>query len=207
MSAGEVLWRGKSKIRDLKDRYRFALGLPPAVPSYNETIKTDRGICLSDFRVGEWTREGANDQEIEWLKEVVARANKILEHRFSFFNLQDHYLGDPIDWNKDHESGKHAPLCFSPSIDYRDFRVTGDAKIVWEPNRHHQLVVLGRAYRVTGNIHYAEEIVEQIESWLEQCPFGMGMNWRSPLELAIRLINWVWAIDLIRDSGIVTPEF
>lgn len=33
------------------------------------------------------------------------------------------------------------------------------------------------------------------------------MNWRSPLELAIRLINWVWAFDLIQDSGAVTPEF
>ncbi len=32
------------------------------------------------------------------------------------------------------------------------------------------------------------------------------MNWRSPLELAIRLINWVWAIDLIRDSSLVTPS-
>ena len=27
------------------------------------------------------------------------------------------------------------------------------------------------------------------------------MNWRSPLELAIRLINWTWAIDLIAGSG------
>jgi hypothetical protein len=33
------------------------------------------------------------------------------------------------------------------------------------------------------------------------------MNWRSPLELAIRLINWVWAIDMIRESGLVTGRF
>jgi len=33
------------------------------------------------------------------------------------------------------------------------------------------------------------------------------MNWRSPLELGIRLINWVWAIDLIRDSGLFSGPF
>lgn len=33
------------------------------------------------------------------------------------------------------------------------------------------------------------------------------MNWRSPLELAIRLINWVWAIDLIRESGLYSGDF
>lgn len=29
------------------------------------------------------------------------------------------------------------------------------------------------------------------------------MNWRSPLELAIRLINWVWALELVRPARVV----
>ena len=82
--------------------------------------------------------------------------------------------------------------------------MTGDCKLVWEPNRHHHLVVLGRAYRATGDVRYAQAVVEQLQSWLDQCPFGHGMNWRSPLELAIRLINWVWALDLIREAGLLT---
>ena len=32
------------------------------------------------------------------------------------------------------------------------------------------------------------------------------MNWRSPLELGIRLINWVWALELIRPSGAISSE-
>jgi hypothetical protein len=82
--------------------------------------------------------------------------------------------------------------------------VTGDAKLVWEPSRHHQLVVLARAYRATGRAEYAAAVCEQLESWLDQSPFGFGMNWRSPLELAIRLINWVWAIDLLAGSDAMT---
>jgi hypothetical protein len=96
---------------------------------------------------------------------------------------------------------------FAPAIDYRDYSVTGDAKLVWEPSRHHHLVVLGRAYRATGEVRYAEALVRQLESWWDACPFGRGMQWRSPLELAIRLINWVYAIDLVQPSGLVSGRF
>ena len=78
--------------------------------------------------------------------------------------------------------------------------------MVWEPARHHQLVVLGRAYQASGDTRFAHEVVAQIESWIDQCPFGRGMHWRSPLELGIRAINWVWAYDLIRDSGAFGDE-
>jgi len=56
-------------------------------------------------------------------------------------------------------------------------------------------------------VKYAAAVVEQIESWIAQCPFGFGMNWRSPLELAIRVINWTWAIDLIADAGVLSDPF
>jgi len=42
---------------------------------------------------------------------------------------------------------------------------------------------------------------------MAQNPFGFGMNWRSPLELAIRIINWTWAIDLIADAGVLSHQF
>jgi len=32
------------------------------------------------------------------------------------------------------------------------------------------------------------------------------MNWRSPLELGIRIINWVWCLELIRPSGAISEE-
>jgi hypothetical protein len=81
--------------------------------------------------------------------------------------------------------------------------VNGDCKLVWEPNRHHQLVVLGRAYRASGDVRYAAALRDQLVSWLDQNPYGYGMNWRSPLELGVRLINWIWALDLIRESKLI----
>jgi len=207
MTPAEMAWRLRAALRDTTDRHRFTRGLYPGV--------TEAGVggaeALPDFRLvdlepGGWAGVGTERPEHAWLEALRARADAIAVHRFSFFDLEDRHLGDPVDWNRDHSSGRSAPLSFAPGIDYRDFRVTGDAKVVWEPNRHHQLVVLGRAYRATGDTRYAGAVVEQIDSWLRQCPFGVGMNWRSPLELAIRLINWTYAVDLIRDSGLLAGE-
>jgi hypothetical protein len=162
---------------------------------------------LTDIAVGEWTQAAALPEEAAWLARLLPRAERVAAHRLSYFELEDRHLGEPIDWNRDHASGIAAPLGFAAGIDYRDFSATGDAKHVWEPNRHQHLVVLGRAYRASGDLRYASAVVEQLESWLKQCPYPRGMNWRSPLELAIRLINWAWTIDLVFESGLVTGAF
>ena len=213
MSLPELLWRIRSTARDALDRPRFALGLYPSISTSLSSNGTSNGTreLLPRFRVtealpGAWTSPQRKDDEQAWHERLLQEANEIVDHRFSFFNLDKCYLGDPIDWNRDHEVGKAAPLRFSASIDYRDYQMTGDAKIVWEPNRHHHLVVLGRAYHASREVCYAEAVIQQLESWLQQCPFGKGMQWRSPLELAIRLINWVWAIDLIHESELCTGE-
>lgn len=198
MSPSEIAWRLRSAMRDVTDKYRFALGL---IPSPSISI-SEAPFRVSEMPLAAWMSSDTQDDQIGWRDRLVREADDIVLHRLSFFDLKRHDLGDPIDWNRDHASRKPAPMIFSQAIDYRDFRVTGDCKLVWEPNRHHQLVVLGRAYRVTGDLRYAKAVIEQMESWIQQNPFGKGMNWRSPLELGIRLINWVWAIDLIRDSGL-----
>ncbi len=211
MSVDEIVWRFQSLVRDTLDRPRFALGLYPsssAIVSSRVQEGKPPGFRVSDMPVGEWAQmDVSRPLEVRWRKRLLSEADLLVQHRFNFFNLRGHYLGDPIDWNHDHAAGIAAPMRFAPTIDYRDYRVTGDAKMVWEPNRHQHLVVLGRAYRASGEVRYAQALVDQLDSWLQQCPFGVGMNWRSPLELAIRLINWVWALDLIQESGLLKGDF
>ena len=157
---------------------------------------------LDGMTAGGWAASAPGGPEPQWCRNLPAKADEIAAHQLSFFDLEDRHLGDPIDWNRDHKHGKAAPMRFAPWINYRDFSVTGDCKLVWEPNRHHQLGVLGRAYRATGDSRYAKAAVEQLDSWLKQCPYGIGMNWRSPLELGLRLINWAWTVDLIQGAGV-----
>jgi hypothetical protein len=206
MSAGELAWRVRSALRDRVDRGRLAAGLIPKplgdLRLYPESSMAARWCPLE---IGAWRVLPAGDPRASWRDALIARADAIRAHRFSFFDLEQVDVGTPVDWNRDHASGTAAPRTFAAAIDYRDARVTGDAKVVWEPNRHHHLVVLARAYRATGRIEYASAVAEQLESWLDQSPFGFGMNWRSPLELAIRAINWVWAIDLLTGSNVFAP--
>jgi hypothetical protein len=208
MTPGEIAWRLRSAVRDRADR----LWLKPRQKALPRAVLGNSNGEAVAFRVtavplAAWVNEAATEaaskQEHAWRERLLARADRIADHRLSFFDLEDRHLGDPIDWNRDHKSGTAAPMRFAPSIDYRDFAVTGDCKFVWEPNRHHHLVVLARAYRASGEQRYAEAVVEQLASWLDACPYGIGMNWRSPLELGVRLINWVWALDLIRESDLV----
>lgn len=209
MSPSEIAWRISSLFRDYTDRVRIPLRLYPGIEQIKDTdteaIKP--GFQMPTIHLGAWADNSATTQEKVWLAALLSAADEIIAHRFSYFNLNNFNHGTPIDWHRDHASNKPAPLRLSNTIDYRDFHETGDCKFVWEPNRHHHLVILARAYRASNQKKYCEAIKEQLLSWLDKNPFGFGMNWRSPLELSIRLINWVWAFDLIRESGVLTGTF
>ena len=167
MSARELAWRAVSGLREAVLWGRVNVGLEPnpcRASQRSADSFSEPGFQVSDLRVGEWAAS-PSDEEKEWRDQLLAQAEPILAHRLSFLGLADHDLGDPIDWNREHASGVKVPLRFAPFVDYRDYRVAGDAKVVWEPNRHHHLVVLGRAYRATGDARYASAVVEQIDSW------------------------------------------
>lgn len=203
MSPSEIGWRAVSVARNAIDRVRFPLIRRSAgrCAWRSEFIPDRPGFRVCEMQVGAWSGAAAESPEGRWRDSLLAAAGDLAAGRMSFFDRKCAAMGYPIDWNRDVKSGVRAPLRFAPSVDYRDTRVAGDCKFVWEPNRHHQLVVLGRAYRATGQERFATAVAAQIEQWLQACPFGLGMNWRSGLELGVRLINWVWALDLVQPSG------
>ncbi|MBN1491423.1 MAG: alginate lyase family protein [Phycisphaerae bacterium] len=205
MSPPEVWWRLGNKFQEVADRC--------AAPLRRRPIRLDRIAGRNGQRMlhdagalgASLPEERQWDSRLEAAKAtLLERAERLRHNRLTLFDLDSVDLGAEVNWNFEWKAGKATPVGFSGAIDYRDYRVTGDCKFVWEPNRHQQLVTLGRAYRATGDDAYAKAVVRQLESWMRQCPFGTGMNWRSPLELAIRLINWVWALELIRPSGHLT---
>jgi hypothetical protein len=127
----------------------------------------------------------------------IAAADKVLAGRYDVFALEDIELGTPPQWNRDPKTGITAPLDFGKQLNYRDPRIVGDIKYLWEPNRHLHLVTLAQAFALTGDAKYSEEIRKQLDSWFEQCPFRMGANWSSSLEAGLRLLNWSIAWQLL----------
>ena len=102
-------------------------------------------------------------------------------------------------------TGKVAPLVFGKTLDYRDERLVGDVKYVWEINRHLQWVTLAQAWALSGSRRYLDGLRDQLDGWLTQCPYPLGINWCSALENAIRLLNWAWVWSLI--GGRSAPMF
>jgi len=202
MSPIEIAWRVKSLLRDQADIARIPLGLLPRLPDRADSSLNDFQAGFQCSPVTANSRAESRTPE-EWQSRLLKKADAVLENRLSYFDLDAVDHGQPFNWHRDHSAGIEAPLRLSVLTDYRNFSTNGDCKLVWEPNRHHQLVVLGRAFVTTGDVKYAHKIAEILRSWIDANPFGYGMNWKSPLEHGVRIINWIWAIDLIRDSAAI----
>jgi hypothetical protein len=127
----------------------------------------------------------------------VAAANRIAEGWLSVFALRDVDIGSPPRWNRDPKTGIEAPLVFGKLLDYRDPDLVGDIKYLWEPNRHAHLVTLAQAFALTRDRKYFHVLQEHLDSWFVACPYGMGANWASSLEAAVRLANWSAAWQLV----------
>jgi hypothetical protein len=129
-------------------------------------------------------------------------ADRVLQGRFDVFALQDLPLGFPPDWHRDPKTGTRAPASFGKTMDYRDERVVGDIKYLWEPNRHAELVTLAQAWHLCRDERYAQGCVTLLQSWFQQCPYPLGPNWTSSLEHAVRLVNWSVAWRLLDGAAI-----
>lgn len=75
-----------------------------------------------------------------------------------------------------------------------------DIKPLWELNRHLHLVRLAQAWTLTDDPRWRTSLLRQLQSWLEQCPAPHGPNWKSGLELGIRLVNWCLLWQLLRGA-------
>src|SRR5205085_10903337 len=108
--------------------------------------------------------------------DVIARADRIRERRFSLLGYKDLWFGNPVDWALDPVSGRRAPQEHWSRIKPLDPGQVGDCKVTWELSRHQWLVTLAQAYRLSGDEVYAEAGAELLTSWLDANPRGQGLN-------------------------------
>jgi Heparinase II/III-like protein/Heparinase II/III N-terminus len=137
---------------------------------------------------------------------VLAVADALCRGRFDLLGYRELSFGNPVDWHRDPVSGRRAPRMHWSRIDPLDSLIVGDNKVVWELNRHQWFVRLGQAYQLTGDERYAQAFVQYVREWLEANPPGLGINWTSSLELALRIISWCWALFLLRDAAALSAD-
>jgi hypothetical protein len=129
---------------------------------------------------------------------LLTEADEILEGHFRLFGGPSIDFGSPPDW--------HTFPAFDldpcpddllmdvhwTELDLDDFPL--DIKLLWEPARFGWGYILGRAYRLTGKVKYAEVFWQLFESWREQNPPNLGPHWISAQEVAIRLMALIFSL-------------
>lgn len=140
---------------------------------------------------------------------TTAQAERILEGKFDLLGFRELRFDHPdggYRWNYDPTTDVEAPQTFSADIDFLDPRVVGDVKVVWEFNRFQFIFDLGKAYRITGDERYSQGCRRMIADWQAGNPPGVGMNWCSGLELALRSISWIWGHHFFLESSAYDAE-
>lgn len=138
---------------------------------------------------------------------IVKEADEICDHRFRLLGYEPLDYGQKIDWHLDAVHGKRAPLVPWYNIRFLDYSVVGDHKVTWELNRHQHLVTLAKAWCITHDRRYADEIVAQWYDWQQENPYPLGINWGSSLEVAFRSLSWLWVQFLLQGCPAVPASF
>lgn len=121
-------------------------------------------------------------------------AEAILRHEVDYLGSGPVALEKQIDWHRDFKSGFRWPLQFYQEVQVTRLDDSSDAKVPWELSRGHQLLTLARAARLFDEERYLEELETQLGDWIDKNPAGLGINWTNSMEVALRAVNWVWAI-------------
>lgn len=132
--------------------------------------------------------------------QIQLEANRSLHDMYNMLGSGNINIS-PIDWHTDFK----AKYRWSPGLFYKDYKQEGietnsDVKVPRELSRCHHFLKLGIAYRLTKNEEYARKCILQMENWIQENPLMHSINWGCTMDVAIRAVNWIWAIRLISDS-------
>jgi len=133
-------------------------------------------------------------------QEILAEAEIRMQHCFDILGSGPVTL-DPIDWQLDFKSGyRWAGNRFFPDYNQENVPGAADVKVPRELSRCHHLVRLGEAYLLTSDERFAAEIVAAIRHWISENRLMHSINWGCTMDVAIRAVNWIWALGMIRGS-------
>jgi len=137
------------------------------------------------------------------VRSTIEDADEVCSHIFNLLGSGKVNLGTNIDWHQDFKSGYRWPVKFYTDIIQVNLDDNSDVKVPRELSRCHHFVTLGKAYWYTYNEKYAREFVCQLMDWIENNPPRMGVNWCCTMDVAIRMVNWIWAYHFF----VLSPHF
>ncbi len=165
-------------------------------------VKDRLANTLGDFQ--NFSQLYASHAEIDT---IIRDANQTLNHQFEILG-SGLISSDPIDWHCDFKSGFRWPK----GKYYKKYiRINkndnSDVKVPIELSRCHHLLWLGEAFLITKDEKYSDEIVNEIRNWITENPYAYSINWSCTMDVAIRAVNWMYALNMIITSKAVDDKF
>lgn len=211
------------------DRLRRLVGLapvnpelpaacPPVEPAYGSW--TPDAAWIARLRSRPMTYAGVTDEVLaqlrrelpEHVEALIAAAERALRHEFNLLGSGAFTPVDPdrkprngyqpIDWYLD----PVRQLRFPRGVHHKAWKLyemrpgNADVKYPWELARCQHWVTLGQAYRITGDERFAQEIANELDDFVEANPVGVGINWTCTMDVGLRAVSWVIALDLVRGT-------
>ena len=159
-------------------------------------------IKLAENITGELPQLNIVNKNFTGHKSFIIKADQAAKGNiFTFSNQYLNYASQNklIDWHYSPVTKKTAPANI-PWYRLPDFGEYGDIKIIWESSRFPQIYFFINAYSVTKNLKYAKACINQIEDWIDNNPYPLGLNWKCGQEITFRLFAWYIAIDFFHDN-------
>ncbi|MCF0061992.1 heparinase II/III family protein [Dyadobacter chenwenxiniae] len=203
-------------IRFLRD-----MGLRYALFRFWHEIQVRTGLLILRFPVSgknsphfskdEWLRQSIhfalgpallNLERNPALQGVQERVEHIWQNRFLFFHDKWHSVSD---WHTNPENGftynKTMHWSRIPTLS----RQAGDIKYVWEKSRFCFLYDLIR-FDLHFQVDQSGVVFSFINDWIEKNPVNRGPNWICGQEIALRVLNWTFALHYYKSSDTLTDE-
>ena len=134
----------------------------------------------------------------EALARLQTAADDAVRGRIVCFGKWTADFGEPIDWHRSPMSGGRwdsAARWFNALANER----AGDVKCCWEAARFPHAYHMARAatFFPESAERYAAALSEQLVQFVTANPVGLGIHWASGQEIGLRLLAWLFALDVL----------
>ncbi|PFX98196.1 hypothetical protein COL41_04175 [Bacillus mycoides] len=181
MSIKEIPYRINQKRKDLtyKKMYR-----------QSATIKNIESLKIHDI----------NSAFLKRLEKLTNDSNfevGTIQQEYNIFN-QKIDLYSKIEWHNC-TINQWPKKEYSRKLSFANKDNIGEIRYTWEINRMQFLPLMAVNYIECEK----EEVLNQIKfhfyDWLSENPFLNGVNWSSPMEIAIRAYQWLYVLVILKD--------
>jgi len=191
--AGELWRRSRARVH-------------PALADGLVELRSDEFLAVAPLFLPAAALDRQQIAGASWRPATVARAERICSGEFEVFDEWT-AIGTEPDWHRDWKSGHRWPLEPAGHLRVLDAPAGADVKRPWELARFHHALTLAVASASSGDPRFAQFFSALAQHWIAQNPWPRGIHWATPMEVALRAINWIQAAAIASAAGQLDSHF